>query len=162
LDRILPEVIEIREVVYSGSDTDVSLHESSNRRKIKNRIPRKMMGLQFKEIKKAPEEIRSRKAALKMGGEDNMLVGLGLRLALLARNAAPDPFRSSPGSVQPINLRFCHVGAHPDAPRVGVQIDAGVKLSASSPIQARSSSISAVWWLLEPDDDRYSLEDIPV
>jgi hypothetical protein len=62
LDRILPEVIEIREVVYKGSDTDVSLRESNKRRKIKNRIARKMMGMQFKEIKKAPEEIRSRKA----------------------------------------------------------------------------------------------------
>jgi hypothetical protein len=62
LDRILPEVVEIREVIYRRSDTDVSLHESNERRKIEDRIARKMMGLEFKKVKKALEEIRSRKA----------------------------------------------------------------------------------------------------
>jgi hypothetical protein len=50
LDRILPQVVEIREVIDSRSDTGVSLHESSKRRKVKNRVARKMMGLKLVEV----------------------------------------------------------------------------------------------------------------
>jgi hypothetical protein len=58
LDRILPEGVNIREVIYRGSDTGVSLHESSKRRKVEDGVARKMMGLEFKKVKKAPEEVK--------------------------------------------------------------------------------------------------------
>jgi hypothetical protein len=62
-----------------------------------------MVGLKFIKIKKASEEVRRQKAksALKMGGKDNVLTGLRLRLPLLTGNAAPKLFRYSPGPVEP-------------------------------------------------------------
>jgi hypothetical protein len=62
LNRILPEVVEERKIIYQGSHADIPLHESGKGRKIEYGVARKMMGLKFIEIKKAPEEIRRRKA----------------------------------------------------------------------------------------------------
>jgi hypothetical protein len=94
LDRILPEIIEKRKVIYGGSDTGVSLHESGKGREVEDGIARKVMGLKLIKIKKASEEIRRQKAkyALKMGGKDDVLTRLRLRLTLLARDVAPNLF----------------------------------------------------------------------
>jgi hypothetical protein len=50
LDRILPEIIKEGEIIYRGSDTGVSLHESGEGRKIENGIVGKMVGLKFVKI----------------------------------------------------------------------------------------------------------------
>jgi hypothetical protein len=50
LDRILPEVVEKREIINRRSDTSVSLHESSKGRKVKDRVARKMVGLKLVEV----------------------------------------------------------------------------------------------------------------
>jgi hypothetical protein len=60
-----------------------------------------MMGLKVIEVKKAPEEVRRRKAktALKMGGEDNYFTWIGHGLTLFTRNPAKHLFRYPPGPV---------------------------------------------------------------
>jgi hypothetical protein len=55
LDRILLEIVKVREVVNRRSDTGVSLHERGEGRKVKDRVARKMVGLEFIEVKEAPE-----------------------------------------------------------------------------------------------------------
>jgi hypothetical protein len=57
LDRILPEGVEKREIIYRGGHTDVPLHEGRKRRKIKDGVAREMMGLKFIKIKETPEKI---------------------------------------------------------------------------------------------------------
>jgi hypothetical protein len=127
LDRILPEIIEKREVIYSGSDTGVSLHESGEGREIEGGISRKVMGLKLIKIKKAPEEIRRRKAksALKMGGKDNIFARLRLGMTFLTGDATPNLFRNPPGPIELVNLCMSHVGAHPGPARIRIQIDGG-------------------------------------
>jgi hypothetical protein len=60
-----------------------------------------------------------------MGGEDNVLSGLGLRLPLLAGDPAEHLLRYPPGPVQPVNLRLGDIGTHPGSACIGVKIDTG-------------------------------------
>ena len=60
LDRVDPEVVETSKGFDGREETDETLHERDKRRKVENGVGRKMVGLKFIKIKKAPEEVRRR------------------------------------------------------------------------------------------------------
>jgi hypothetical protein len=60
LDRIDPEVVKTCRSVHCRKETNEAFHEGNERRKVKNGIARKMVGLKFVKIKKAPEKVRRR------------------------------------------------------------------------------------------------------
>ena len=60
LDRVDPEVVETSKGFDGREETDETFHERDKRRKVEDSVGRKMVGLKFIKIKKAPEEVRRR------------------------------------------------------------------------------------------------------
>jgi hypothetical protein len=57
LDRVDPKIVEASKGVNGRKEANKSLHERNVRRKIKDGIARKMMGLKFIKVKETPEKI---------------------------------------------------------------------------------------------------------
>ena len=60
LDRVDPEIVEASKSIDRRKKADEAFHERDIGRKIKDGVGRKMVGLEFIKIKKAPEEVRRR------------------------------------------------------------------------------------------------------
>jgi hypothetical protein len=60
LDGVDPEVIESGKNLDGGQEADITLHKRDKSREIEDGIAGKMMGLEFVEVKEAPEEVRCR------------------------------------------------------------------------------------------------------
>ena len=60
LDRVDPEIVEASKSIDGRKKADEAFHERDIGRKIKDGVGRKMVGLEFIKIKKAPEEVRRR------------------------------------------------------------------------------------------------------
>jgi hypothetical protein len=118
----------IRSRINSGPETDVSFHEGDEGREVKDGVARKMVKLEFVEIKEAPEEVRRRKAetVLKMGGKHHHFAWIGHRLTLITRNPTRYLFRYSPRPAQPIYLRLAHIRAPPGASRISRRVWAAI------------------------------------
>jgi hypothetical protein len=95
LNGINPKGKEASESLASGTDADISLHESSITRKVKNGIAGKVVRLKLVKIQELAEEVRGREAeaALEVSEEDNKLTGFKYRLDLVARKPAGYSFR---------------------------------------------------------------------
>jgi hypothetical protein len=115
LNGIDPERKETGEGFPSGADAYVGFHEGGVARKVENGIARKMVRLEFVEIKKPAEEIGSgeAEATLKVSKKDDVLSGIEHRFDFVARKPASDAFRYPSRPVEPVYLVLGDVGAFP-------------------------------------------------